>query len=93
MNYNEVIFESDCLALMNCFKDGKPPCPWEIKAIVDDIRSWTKTRRWSFIWCSREIKRVAHGLAEFCADRNFVFQAGWLPPAVEVLVSKDLNRS
>ncbi|XP_058208153.1 uncharacterized protein LOC131321162 [Rhododendron vialii] len=93
MDYNEVIFESNCQALINCFKDGKPPCPWEIRTIVDDIRSWAKTRKWSFVWCSRDINTVAHGLAAFCADRFFVFQAGCLPPAVEVLVSKDVNRS
>lgn len=34
MDYSEVIFESDCLVLMNCFKDTVSPCPREISRIA-----------------------------------------------------------
>ncbi|XP_058198439.1 uncharacterized protein LOC131313959 [Rhododendron vialii] len=44
----EVIFESDCQALINCIKDPKVQCPWEIGAFVTDIWEWARTRKWTF---------------------------------------------
>ncbi|KAI8569418.1 hypothetical protein RHMOL_Rhmol02G0277500 [Rhododendron molle] len=34
LNCSKAVFESDCLELINCFKDPKSICPWEIRAVV-----------------------------------------------------------
>ncbi|KAI8572085.1 hypothetical protein RHMOL_Rhmol01G0171300 [Rhododendron molle] len=92
MNYLEVIFESDCLTLINCFKDDKSACPWEIKTIVDDIKIGAQLRKWSFIWCNMEKNRVAHGLVKFCSGMNFFFQTGCIPLDMVVLIADDVKR-
>lgn len=72
MNCSEAVFESDCLDLINCFKDPKSPCPWVISAVVDDIKKWAKSRNWAFMWFCRAKSKVEHWLASKCFSRNFV---------------------
>ncbi|KAI8542490.1 hypothetical protein RHMOL_Rhmol08G0141800 [Rhododendron molle] len=33
LNLCEAVFESDCLELINCFKESNSPTPWEIQAV------------------------------------------------------------
>lgn len=54
MGVDEVFFESDCLELVKGVTDTKFACPWEICTMVEDIKEWAKSKRWSFMWCGRE---------------------------------------
>ncbi|KAI8567798.1 hypothetical protein RHMOL_Rhmol02G0149600 [Rhododendron molle] len=59
-DFTEVIFESDYQNLINSVGDLKMQCSWEIEAIVNDIREWAVTKRWSFVWCGRKYNSAEH---------------------------------
>lgn len=79
LNCSKAVFELDCLELINCFKDPKSLCPWEI-------------RNWVFLWCCREKNKVAHWLASTSLRRNFVFQLVCILPGHEILLCNDVSR-
>ncbi|KAI8550978.1 hypothetical protein RHMOL_Rhmol06G0148700 [Rhododendron molle] len=89
LNLPEVIFESDCKALIDCLNSSSAQCPWEIYAIVEDIKGWAAARNWSFVWCCRNSNTVAHWLASSCLDRNIQFFPGCIPPGLRNLLVRD----
>lgn len=44
MNLDETIFESDCLALINCLSSSNDQGPWEIRSLVNDVKTWASTK-------------------------------------------------
>ncbi|XP_058185049.1 uncharacterized protein LOC131302422 isoform X1 [Rhododendron vialii] len=92
MGFSEVIFESDCQVLMNCFKEKPTPCPWELCSFVKDIKTWAHSRNWSFVCCNREKNRAAHEFASYCLSRNFVPKSGCILAALQSLVDSDVIR-
>ncbi|KAI8561723.1 hypothetical protein RHMOL_Rhmol04G0363100 [Rhododendron molle] len=89
MNYPRVIFDL-CQKLISCINDSKRPCPWEISSVVEDIKAWAQSRRWSFIWCNREKNQVAHWLASSCLGRNLLSLTGCIPPGLLPLLAFDV---
>ncbi|KAI8528203.1 hypothetical protein RHMOL_Rhmol12G0132300 [Rhododendron molle] len=92
LDISEAIFESDCLELINCFKDSNSSGPWEIRTIVEDIKEWANSRNWSFVWCYRENNKVAHWLAANCLSRNCIFSSDCIPPTLQFLLDSDVMR-
>ncbi|KAI8572302.1 hypothetical protein RHMOL_Rhmol01G0186900 [Rhododendron molle] len=66
LNLDEDVFEFDCLELINCFKEPNSATPWEIRAMIEDIKRWASSKMWSFVWCPMEMNRVANWLATNC---------------------------
>lgn len=60
MKFSEVVFESDCLELITCLQSVNSTGPWEIRALVEDIKYWATSSNWSFVWCCREKNKAAH---------------------------------
>lgn len=89
LGIKDAVFESDCRMVIDCLRNGNYQCPWEIAAMVEDMKCWTASRNWTFSWVSREHNRAAHWLAPNCHDRNFVFNPGCSSPGLEGLLVKD----
>lgn len=92
MNYPEVIFESDCQELIKYINYSNRPCAWEICSVVEDIKAWAQSRRWSFVWCNREKNIVAHWLASSRLSRSVVSLTGCILPSLSPLLANDVNR-
>ncbi|KAI8524398.1 hypothetical protein RHMOL_Rhmol13G0147200 [Rhododendron molle] len=92
MNFSEVIFESDCQELIKYINDGNRLCAWEIYSVVEDIKVWAQSRRWSFVWCNRKKNIVAHWLASSCLNRSLVSLTGCIPPGLSPLLANDVYR-
>lgn len=89
--YSDVIFETDCQNLFRYVSNSKTECPWEIEAIVNDIRKWASYNRWSFRWCGRNLNKAAHWVASQCRKVSNFFLSGCIPPALESVLSKDVS--
>ncbi|KAI8537122.1 hypothetical protein RHMOL_Rhmol09G0001000 [Rhododendron molle] len=59
-NFPAVIFESDCKCLIEIISGSNSNGCWEIQVIVEDIKSWAKERRWSFVWGCQSKNKAAH---------------------------------
>lgn len=89
-NFGEVICESDCKLLIDYLNSSSAICPWEIYAIVEDIKAWASSRNWSFVWCCREKNRAAQWLASNSLSRRIPFHTGCIPPGLAILLARDL---
>lgn len=91
MGFSEVVFESDCLELITCLHSGNSAGPWEIRAVIDDLKFWSSSFKWSFVWCNREKNKAAHWLATKCLQKTILVNTGCLPPDFEEILCKDLE--
>ncbi|KAI8571590.1 hypothetical protein RHMOL_Rhmol01G0131800 [Rhododendron molle] len=89
LGFSVVTFESDCKILINCINEPKSSCPWEIAALIDDIKSWASSRQLSFVWCCQEQNRSAHWLASNCLNRKILVNSGCIPPGLRSLLDRD----
>lgn len=89
MEFPVVVFESDCKNLINCINDPRKPCPWEIAALVDDIKDWAGARQWFFVWCCREKSKSAHWLASNCLNRKILIHTDCIPPGLGALLARE----
>lgn len=86
---HEVVFESNCLELVKCVSEANYQGPWEIRALVEDIKIWTPGRKWNFVWCCREKNKIAHWLASSCYSRQILINSGCIPPNLLAVICKD----
>lgn len=89
--YQTVIFESDCKSLIAYITETEARCPWEVEAVVKDIKEWAKTRNWSFNWCRRVQNRAAHWIASKCLSRDLLLFSGCIPPGLNSILCNDLS--
>ncbi|KAL7246469.1 hypothetical protein ACSBR2_001546 [Camellia fascicularis] len=62
LNLAAVDIESDCKSVIHlCVSEGVPP--WELLALLSDVRSMATHRRLNFLWCPRMRNRAAHWVA------------------------------
>lgn len=68
---NEIIFEGDCLNLVNQVMDEIGEPDWDIVGEVRTIRRLLKDHvMWSFTWIPHEANFAAHNLANYCINCN-----------------------
>ena len=91
LNFQKVIFESDCKALI--FSCSGKSNRWLIEPVVEDIL--TISRRLSnanFNWIPGDCNKVAHWLASACLHEKL--SPNWVtinPPQLQVLLSNDMQ--
>lgn len=78
----EMIFQSDCKSLFNFLTLYNVDFPWDIAAILEEIKIWAHQRQWPFKWCRRDCNRAAHWLTTGCRDRRIVFSMGCILPSL-----------
>lgn len=62
LNLAAVDIESDCKSVIHlCVSEGVPP--WELLALLNDVRSMATSRQLNFLWCPRMGNRAAHWVA------------------------------
>ncbi|KAI7980312.1 hypothetical protein LOK49_Contig167G00003 [Camellia lanceoleosa] len=69
LNLNVVDIEGDCKAVIQlCVSEGVPP--WELLALLGDVRSLAATRQLNFLWCPRVRNSAAHWVASACFQNS-----------------------
>ncbi|KAL7243137.1 hypothetical protein ACSBR1_015538 [Camellia fascicularis] len=64
-NLAVVDVESDCKSVIYlCVSEGVPP--WELLAMISDVRYLATNRQLNFVWCPRKGNRAAHWVASAC---------------------------
>ncbi|CAL5366655.1 unnamed protein product [Camellia sinensis] len=62
LNLAAVDIESDCKSVIHlCVSEGVPP--WELLALLSNVRSMATSRQLNFLWCPRMGNRAAHWVA------------------------------
>ncbi|KAL7161948.1 hypothetical protein ACSBR2_042429 [Camellia fascicularis] len=57
--------ESDCKSVIHlCVSEGVPP--WELLAMICDVRSLASSKQLVFRWCPRKANKAAHWVAAAC---------------------------
>ncbi|XP_058211786.1 uncharacterized protein LOC131323970 [Rhododendron vialii] len=87
-DYSQVIFESDSQVVIQSVQ-GRINCPWEIHAMVEDIKTWAKGKNWSFNWADRRKNKAAHWLASYSINRCSPIQLGCILPEFDSVLCKD----
>lgn len=89
LRIDKALFESNYRVLIDCLNNKVEHCPWEIAAMVEDIKTWVSRTSWAFGWIPREQNNVAHLLAFSCLDRAYSVIPGCIPPGLDSLILKD----
>lgn len=89
LNLSSAVFESDCKELVDCINNKINRPPWEIKAMVEDIKQWAQQRNWKISWVCREQNAAAHWLATHALDRSFICNPNCIPTGLSRLLMKD----
>ena len=73
------IVESDSQVAISLSSLESPP-PWNLAALVDDIRLWAKNMHISFSWVNRDSNQVAHWVARYAFSNTLEFSCDFTFP-------------
>ncbi|GJU47905.1 ethylene-responsive transcription factor ERF011-like protein [Tanacetum coccineum] len=71
--WSQAIVESDCQTAITLSSTETIP-PWNLAALVSDIRSWSANLKLSFSWTKRDNNKVAHWAACFASLSTLPFR-------------------
>lgn len=86
---NDACFESDCRVVIESINHPERQGPWEISAIIEDVKYWAAQKNWTFSWTCREKNKAAHWLAKSSVQSIVINLSGCIPIGLLNLVEKD----
>ncbi|GJX72138.1 G-type lectin S-receptor-like serine/threonine-protein kinase, partial [Tanacetum coccineum] len=89
--WSQAFVESDCETAITLSSTETIP-PWNLAALVSDIRSWSTNLQLSFSWTKRDNNKVAHWAACFASLSALPFRWDvWFPYELSSLSRSDMN--
>lgn len=79
MGISTAVFESDCHVLVDCMNNKNELEPWEIAAVVADMKQWACQKNWKFTWACREQNKAAHWFVANYLEKSSVCFPGCIP--------------
>lgn len=89
MGVSKAISESDCRVAIDCINSKIDHDPWEIAALVADIKKWAVQKEWTFKWAGREQNAAAHWIVMSKLDSSFSCLPGCILPELSCILAKD----